>query len=34
MLFIKKDPSATKKNIIPFDIISKETIDKYSVPEW
>src|SRR4029077_1256076 len=34
MLFIKKDPAALKKNIIPFDIISKETIDKFSVPEW
>ena len=34
MLFIKKDAAAVKKNIIPFDIISKETIDKYSVPEW
>jgi ABC-type sugar transport system substrate-binding protein len=33
-LFLKKDPSAQKKNIIPFDIISKETIDKYTVPEW
>ncbi len=34
MLFIKKDAAAQKKNIIPFDIISKETIDKYAVPEW
>ena len=23
MLFIKKDPSAVKKNIIPFDIITQ-----------
>ncbi len=34
MLFIKKDPAAQKKNIIPFDIITKDTIDKFTVPEW
>ena len=32
--WIEKDPAAVKENIIPFDIINKETIDKYSVPEW
>ena len=34
MLFIKKDPAAVKKNIIPFDIITKETIKNFTAPEW
>ena len=34
MKFIKKDPSAIKENIIPFDIITKETIDNFTPPEW
>ena len=34
MLFIKKDPSAVKDNIIPFDIITKDTIDNFTAPEW
>lgn len=34
MLFIKKDPAAVKANIIPFDIITKDTIDNFTAPEW
>ena len=34
MLFIKKDPSAVKENIIPFDIITKDTIGNFTAPEW
>jgi ABC-type sugar transport system substrate-binding protein len=34
MKFIKKDPAATKENIIPFDIINKETIGNFTAPEW
>jgi ABC-type sugar transport system substrate-binding protein len=34
MKFIKKDPSAVKENIIPFDVITKETISQYTAPEW
>jgi len=34
MKFIKKDPTATKENIIPFDIISKDTIANFTAPEW
>ena len=34
MKFIKKDPTAEKKNIIPFDVITKETIGQYTAPEW
>jgi ABC-type sugar transport system substrate-binding protein len=33
-LFIKKDPSATKVNIIPFDVITKDTIGNFTPPEW
>jgi len=33
-LFIDKDPSAVKENIIPFDIINKETIKNFTPPEW
>jgi ribose transport system substrate-binding protein len=32
--FLDKDPSAVKENIIPFDIISKETIGNFTAPEW
>jgi ABC-type sugar transport system substrate-binding protein len=34
MLFLKKDPAAVKENIIPFDIINKETIKNFTPPEW
>jgi ABC-type sugar transport system substrate-binding protein len=34
MKFIKKDPAAVKTNIIPFDVISKETIANFTAPEW
>jgi ABC-type sugar transport system substrate-binding protein len=34
MKFLNKDPSATKENIIPFDIINKETIKNFTAPEW
>jgi ABC-type sugar transport system substrate-binding protein len=34
MKFIKKDAAATKENIIPFDIISKDTIGNFTAPEW
>ena len=34
MLWIKKDPAAVKANIIPFDIISKDTIANFTAPEW
>lgn len=32
--WIDKDASAVKDNIIPFDIISKETIANFTAPEW
>ena len=34
MLWIKKDPAAVKANIIPFDIINKDTIGNFTAPEW
>jgi ABC-type sugar transport system substrate-binding protein len=34
MKWLKKDPSAVKENIIPFDIIDKETIKNFTAPEW
>jgi ABC-type sugar transport system substrate-binding protein len=34
MLWIKKDASAVKENIIPFDIIDKTTIKNFTAPEW
>jgi len=34
MLWIKKDPSAVKQNIIPFDVINKDTIGNFTAPEW
>lgn len=34
MKFIKKDPSAVKVNIIPFDVITKDTIGNFTPPEW
>jgi ABC-type sugar transport system substrate-binding protein len=33
-LFLDKDPSAVKGNIIPFDIVSKETIGNFETPGW
>ena len=32
--WIDKDPAAVKDNIIPFDIINKETIGNFTAPEW
>jgi len=32
--FLDKDASAVKENIIPFDIINKETIKNFTAPEW
>jgi ribose transport system substrate-binding protein len=32
--WLDKDPSAVKDNIIPFDIITKETIGNFTAPEW
>ncbi len=32
--FLKKDPSAKKDLIVPFDIISKATINNFTPPEW
>ena len=32
MLWINKDPAAVKANIIPFDIISKDTIGTSPLP--
>ncbi len=34
MKWLDKDPAAVKDNIIPFDIISKETIGNFTAPEW
>jgi ABC-type sugar transport system substrate-binding protein len=34
MLWIKKESSAVKENIIPFDIIDKTTINNFTAPEW
>lgn len=34
MLWINEDPAAVKANIIPFDIITKETIGNFTPPEW
>jgi ABC-type sugar transport system substrate-binding protein len=34
MLWINKDPAAVKTNVIPFDIINKETIGNFTAPEW
>lgn len=34
MLWIKKDPAAVKTNIIPFDVITKDTIGNFTAPEW
>ncbi|MFN8630123.1 MAG: sugar ABC transporter substrate-binding protein [Chloroflexota bacterium] len=34
MLWIKKDPAAVKENIIPFDVITKDTIKNFTAPEW
>ena len=32
--WLDKDPAAVKDNIIPFDIINKETISNFTAPEW
>jgi ABC-type sugar transport system substrate-binding protein len=32
--WLDKDPAAVKANIIPFDIISKDTIGNFTAPEW
>jgi ABC-type sugar transport system substrate-binding protein len=34
MLFLNNDPAAEKDNIIPFDVISKDTIANFTAPEW
>jgi ABC-type sugar transport system substrate-binding protein len=34
MKFLRKDPAAVKDNIIPFDVISKDTIANFTAPEW
>jgi ABC-type sugar transport system substrate-binding protein len=34
MKFIKKDSTAVKDNIIPFDVITKDTIGNFTAPEW
>jgi ABC-type sugar transport system substrate-binding protein len=34
MLWIKKDPAAVKANIIPFDVINKDTIGNFTAPDW
>ena len=33
-LFLKKDSAAKAENIIPFDVITKETIGNFTAPEW
>jgi hypothetical protein len=32
--WLDEDSAAVKDNIIPFDIISKETIGNFTAPEW
>jgi hypothetical protein len=32
--FLAKDPSAKLDVIVPFDIISKDTINNFTPPEW
>jgi len=34
MKWILKDPAAVKANIIPFDVINKDTIGNFTAPEW
>jgi ribose transport system substrate-binding protein len=34
MKFIEKRTDAVKDNIIPFDVISKDTIANFTAPEW
>jgi len=34
MLWLKKDPSAVKANIVPFDVINKTTIANFTAPDW
>jgi ABC-type sugar transport system substrate-binding protein len=33
-LFLKKDPAAKAQNIVPFDVITKDTIKNFTAPEW
>lgn len=33
-LWLAKDPAAVKDNIIPFDVITKDTIKNFTAPEW
>lgn len=33
-LFLKKDAAAKAENIIPFDVITKDTIKNFTAPEW
>lgn len=33
-LWLAKDPAAVKDNIIPFDVITKDTIGNFTAPEW
>ena len=34
MLWLNHDPAAVKANIIPFDIIDKDTIKNFTAPDW
>jgi len=34
MLFLKKDPAAKAENIVPFDVITKDTIKNFTAPDW
>jgi ribose transport system substrate-binding protein len=34
LLFLAKDPAAQVENIIPFDFITKDTIQDFTAPEW
>lgn len=34
MLWLNHDPKAVKANIIPFDIIDKDTIKNFTAPDW
>jgi ribose transport system substrate-binding protein len=34
LLFLKKDSAAKAENIIPFDVITKDTIGNFTAPEW
>jgi hypothetical protein len=32
--FLAKDPAAKLDVIVPFDVISKDTINNFTPPEW